>query len=192
MGTIKTTEELDRLFRNSPTYKEMKLRIDWLESLDSLNQSNLAKAKKAAYTDSQTYQQVLEDNKRMTSELSNMEYFAGITENWRTAREYNDLLDRIQTYKGRIEQLEQSIADRDAQIINLQELLAVAQAESEPIHNARGAGRKKKDYLNTDKYSKVCEMIDAKIPVKTILAEINISKSTFYRYKEEYQNSLIN
>lgn len=192
MTVIKTTDELDKMFRNSHAYKEMKLRIEWLESLDSLNQSNLAKAKKSEYAQSDTYNQVLEDNKRMVQNLSNMEYFVGITENWRSAREYNDLLDRIHTYLGKIDQLEQSIADRDMEILNLQEKLAEAQISSEPIHNARGAGRKKKDYLNKDRYSKVCKMIEEGKSAKTILAETQISKSTFYRYKEEYQNSLKN
>lgn len=190
MGTVvKTTEDLDKLFRNSHTYKEMKLRIDWLESLDSLNQSNLAKAKKTEYADSDTYKQVLEDNRRIVSELSNMEYFAGIAANWRSAREFNDLLDRIQTYKGKIDQLEESIAIRDQQIISLQEQLAKALVAREPVHNERGAGRKKKDYLNTDRFSKVCSMIDEGKSVKSILAETQISKSTFYRYKEEYQKA---
>lgn len=192
MTAIKTPEEIDKLFRNSHTYKEMKLRIEWLESLDALNQTNIAKAKKNEYLESITYKQVLEDNKRIISNLSNIEYFAGITENWRAAREYNDLLERIQTYRGKIDQLEQSIAQRDEQIINLQEELANAQVNAEPVHNARGAGRKKKDFLNTDRYLKVCNMLSEGKSVKSILSETKISKSTFYRYKEEYENTLKN
>lgn len=100
-------QQAENSFLNSATYHQMQQEIEFFKSLNKLNEINLASA-----------------NKRMCEHEGDTEYWIGITECWREAKEYDKLREEIRELKGKVEQQEQSIADRDAEIKRLQWVIA--------------------------------------------------------------------
>ncbi|MDD3414257.1 MAG: hypothetical protein PHY47_09675 [Lachnospiraceae bacterium] len=115
-------------FMHSPTYLQMKEKIIFLENINKLNDMHVASIKKSSLVVEDDVRQIYEDNKKLTSEKADIEYFVGITENWRDAMEYEKLKKEICELQGKIEQKNLSIQDRDAEIENLQERLAQKEA----------------------------------------------------------------
>lgn len=102
-------EQNDRLlknaeqeFLNSHTYIEMNERIQFLESLNRLTESELAieKSKKLQVIDN--IAQIAKDNEEMLAHHSEEEYFIGITRNWENIWEYEKLQKEINRLKGQI------------------------------------------------------------------------------------------
>ena len=111
-------------FMHSPTYLQMKEKISFLENINKLNDMHVASIKKSSLVVEDYVRQIYEDNKKLTSEKADIEYFVGITENWRDAMEYEKLKKEICELQGKIEQKNLSIQDRDAEIENLQKRIA--------------------------------------------------------------------
>lgn len=111
-------------FMHSPTYLQMKEKISFLENLNKLNDIHVASIKKRAFIVEEDIKQIYEDNKNLTSEKADIEYFIGITENWHEAREYEKLKKEICELRGKIEQKKLALQNRDMEIENLQERLA--------------------------------------------------------------------
>lgn len=111
-------------FLHSPTYLQMQEEIKFLKNLEKLNQIHLASTKAQVIKADDACRQIYEDNKRLTSEHTDRSYFIGITENWRSAQEYQELKGENASLQGKIEQKEIAIADRDAEITRLQDEIA--------------------------------------------------------------------
>lgn len=117
-------EQAEQEFLNSPTHYQMQQEIEFYKSLNKLNDINLANAKKHTMRADENLRQVYEDNKRMCEHEGDTDYWIGITECWREAKEYEKLREEIRELKGKIEQKEQAIADRDDEIRRLQWVIA--------------------------------------------------------------------
>lgn len=126
--TQKRNQELleveEHTFLHSPTYLQMKEQITFLENLIKLDEYNLVVAKKSARKIDATIQQIYDDNKRLTEEHADTEYFVGITENWHEAMEFKKLQNEVLRLQASVEQKTEAIASRDAEICRLQMLLA--------------------------------------------------------------------
>ena len=116
-------------FMHSPTYLQMKEKISFLESLNILNDAHVASIKKRAYVVEADVRQIWEDNRKLTSEKADIEYFTGITENWHEAWEYEKLKKEIYELKGKVDQKDLALKDRNMEIEKLQERLALAEKE---------------------------------------------------------------
>ena len=123
-------------FLHSPTYLQMKEELDFVKNLNKLNEIHLASVKGQLHKADDNYRQVFADNKALTSEKADMEYFVGITENWRPAREYQKLKQEVFDLQGKVEQQELSISDRDNEIHRLQMLLAEKIIEKQPLEQS--------------------------------------------------------
>lgn len=117
-------QQAENSFLNSATYHQMQQEIEFFKSLNKLNEINLASANKRVRRADERLQQIYEDNKRMCEHEGDTEYWIGITECWREAKEYDKLREEIRELKGKVEQQEQAIADRDAEIKRLQWVIA--------------------------------------------------------------------
>ena len=102
----------------------MKQELERFKSLNKLNDVHLASVKKQSISMDEHTRQIYEDNKRMCEHEADTNYWEGITENWHDAKEYEKLRDEIHELKVNLEQKEQSIADRDAEINRLQWIIA--------------------------------------------------------------------
>lgn len=123
-------EQAEQGFLNSPTYYQMQQELEFFKSLSKLNDIHLASAKKQTMRADEHLRQVYEDNKRMCEHEGDTEYWIGITECWREAKEYEKLREEIRELKGKVEQQEQSIADRDAEIHRLQMVIGEFKCEN--------------------------------------------------------------
>lgn len=123
-------------FLHSPTYLQMKEELDFVKNLNKLNEIHIASIKGQLHKADDNYRQVFIDNKALTSEKADREYFVGITENWRTAREYQKLKQEVFDLQGKVEQQELSIADRDNEIHRLQMLLAEKTIEKQRLEQS--------------------------------------------------------
>ena len=123
-------EQAEQGFLNSPTYYQMQQEIEFFKSLSKLNDIHLASAKKQTMRADEHLRQVYEDNKRMCEHEGDTEYWIGITECWREAKEYEKLREEIRELKGKVEQQEQSIADRDDEIHRLQMVVGEFKCEN--------------------------------------------------------------
>lgn len=123
-------------FLHSPTYLQMKEELDFVKNLNKLNEIHIASIKGQLHKADDNYRQVFIDNKALTSEKADREYFVGITENQRTAREYQKLKQEVFDLQGKVEQQELSIADRDNEIHRLQMLLAEKTIEKQRLEQS--------------------------------------------------------
>ena len=89
-------------FLNSHTYVEMNERIQFLESLSRLTESELAIEKTKKLQGVDNIAQIVKDNEEMLAHYSEEEYFVGITRNWKNAWECEKLQKEINRLKGQI------------------------------------------------------------------------------------------
>ena len=178
-------------FLHSPTYLQMQEEIQFLHNLQKLNDHHLASAKAQIRKADDAYRQTYEDNKRLTDEKADTDYFIGITENWRDARDYQKLKTDNAMLQGKIEQKDIAIADRDAEIERLRRELAMSKLQhgtDEPVaaamHNARGAGRKKLDANMQQKIESFRILIEKGCSRAQIMEQMGISQMTYYRYQK--------
>ena len=71
------------------------------------------------------------------------------------------------------------------QVRTLRKLLANADAR-EQKRNARGAGRKKADSKWQEGYNRFVELYKSQKSINETMEELNISRSTYFRYKKLY------
>lgn len=178
-------------FLHSPTYLQMQEEIKFLQNLQKLNDHHLASAKAQIRKADDAYRQTYNDNKRLTDEKADTEYFIGLTENWRSAQEYQKLKNDNAVLQGKIEQKDISIANRDAEIERLRHELAVIKLQhgaGQPVaaapHNVRGAGRKKLDANMQQKIESFRSLQEQGCTKMQIMEQMNISQMTYYRYQK--------
>lgn len=118
------SEQAENVFLNSPTHHQLQLELEFFKSLNKLNEIHLANAKNQTMRADEHLKQIYEDNKRMCEHHADTEYWAGITENWHEAKEYEMLREEIRELKGKITQKNQAIADCNDEIKRLQWIIA--------------------------------------------------------------------
>lgn len=182
----------ENTFLHSPTYLQMQKEIDFLKNLEKLNQRHLASTKATLHKWDEGYQQVYEDNKKFVKNYSNMEYFIGITNNWREAKEYQKLKDEICILTGKLEQKEISLSDREKEISNLQKEISLLQLSLKSASNSTNkvsVGRKKNS--ESEKHQRDIqifrELIESNKSINEIMEEMEISRATYFRYKKEIE-----
>lgn len=184
-------------FMHSPTYLQMKEEISFLKNLKVLDEYSIASANGRIRKADSTYRQVYEDNVRLTSENADRNYFVGITENFREAKEYQKLKDEIDSLNGKLEQKEFLIKNQEDEIIRLREKLSVSILEKNTNkinaiqHNARNAGRKKNSESETHKviFERFEYLMESQTSMNEIIETMGISRATYYRYKKEFINA---
>ncbi len=76
------------------------------------------------------------------------------------------------------------------QIQELQEENRKLRSQTEPIHNARGAGRKKNDAAWIKKYVEFCSLVKDGKTMADIMGKMQISRSTYFRFMRSYKEDL--
>ncbi|MGN8656295.1 hypothetical protein ACTNEQ_16165 [Blautia obeum] len=76
------------------------------------------------------------------------------------------------------------------QIQELQEENRKLRIQTEPIHNARGAGRKKNDAAWIKKYVEFCSLVKDGKTMADIMGKMQISRSTYFRFMRSYKEDL--
>lgn len=184
----------ENTFLNSPSYLQMKEQIKFLKNINELHEITIASLKKREIKDFENYRQVFLDNKKLTEEKADSEYFIGIAQNWRDANEYQKLKNENYRLQGKIEQLnitDQNKTDQINQyILRIAELTKELEKQSSTIepHNARGAGRKPMDTKMQQQLNSFQELIEAGATREQIMASLHIGKATYYRYKQHVKN----
>lgn len=134
MEALKKNTELitaeEKSFLHSPTYLQMKEQINFIEKLNELNEHHLAFQKKQTRKLDDAARLIYEDNKRLTAEKANAEYFIGMTD-YLGICDYQKKEECIRELIGKVEQRDQAIADRNAEISRLQMLLAEKEMEKQ-------------------------------------------------------------
>ena len=103
-------------------------KIGFIEALNKLNESHIKHLGSQKEKVAEAVQQVFADNKAMMEHYKEGDeenpYFIGLTENWHDAKEYMKLKSDIAELKGKVEGLETLLKDRNAEISNLQWIIA--------------------------------------------------------------------
>ena len=73
------------------------------------------------------------------------------------------------------------------QIQELQNENQRLRSQTEPVHNARGAGRKKNDAAWMKKYNAFCDLVRSGKTMSEIMDEMQISRSTYFRFLKSYK-----
>ena len=124
----KMREQAENSFLNSATYCQMMEKIGFIEALNNLNQSHIKHLESQKRKVDESIQQIYTDNKAMMEHYKEdgeeNPYFIGLTENWHEAKEYTKLKSEIADLKGKVEGLETLLKDRNAEISNLQWIIA--------------------------------------------------------------------
>ena len=128
-------------FLHSPTYIQMKEYAAFMENINKLNEYHSASLRTQIKRADDSIQQILEDNKKITSESADIDYFVGITENWHDAFEFEKLKKEIMELQGKIEQKDQSIKVRDEEISRLQLALGEKIVQEQENITRRAHGR---------------------------------------------------
>lgn len=76
------------------------------------------------------------------------------------------------------------------QIQELQEENRKLRSQTEPVHNARGAGRKKNDAAWIKKYVEFCSLVKDGKTMADIMGKMQISRSTYFRFMKSYKEDL--
>lgn len=76
------------------------------------------------------------------------------------------------------------------QIQELQEENRKLRSQTEPVHNARGAGRKKNDAAWIKKYVEFCSLVKNGKTMADIMGKMQISRSTYFRFMRSYKEDL--
>lgn len=76
------------------------------------------------------------------------------------------------------------------QIQELQEENRKLRSQTEPVHNARGAGRKKNDAAWIKKYVEFCSLVKDGKTMTDIMGKMQISRSTYFRFMKSYKEDL--
>lgn len=76
------------------------------------------------------------------------------------------------------------------QIQELQEENRKLRSQTEPVHNARGAGRKKNDAAWIKKYVEFCSLVKDGKTMANIMGKMQISRSTYFRFMKSYKEDL--
>lgn len=76
------------------------------------------------------------------------------------------------------------------QIEELQEENRKLRSQIEPVHNARGAGRKKNDAAWIKKYVEFCSLVKDGKTMVDIMGKMQISRSTYFRFLKSYKEDL--
>lgn len=76
------------------------------------------------------------------------------------------------------------------QIEELQEENRKLRSQTEPVHNARGAGRKKNDAAWIKKYVEFCSLVKDGKTMADIMGTMQISRSTYFRFMKSYKEDL--
>lgn len=107
-------------FLHSPTYLQMKEQIRFLNNRLNSLETEVAFEKGMARKQDAMVNQIFEDNKKLTSEKADEEYFVGITENYYDAWEYKKLTESNIKLSAQVETQKDCIKARDAEIERLQ------------------------------------------------------------------------
>lgn len=76
------------------------------------------------------------------------------------------------------------------QIQELQEENRKLRSQTELVHNARGAGRKKNDAAWIKKYVEFCSLVKDGKTMADIMGKMQISRSTYFRFMRSYKEDL--
>nr|UVN04263.1 MAG: hypothetical protein [Bacteriophage sp.] len=76
------------------------------------------------------------------------------------------------------------------QIQELQEENRKLRSQTELVHNARGAGRKKNDAAWIKKYVEFCSLVKDGKTMADIMGKMQISRSTYFRFMKSYKEDL--
>lgn len=76
------------------------------------------------------------------------------------------------------------------QIQELQEENRKLRSQTELVHNARGAGRKKNDAAWIKKYVEFCSLVKDEKTMADIMGKMQISRSTYFRFMKSYKEDL--
>lgn len=193
----KRNEELENAeentFLHSPTYIQMQEEIKLRTNLLKMNEWHLANVNGKFHKSNEEFKQIYEDNKKLIEHETDTEYFIGITKNWVEAWEYQKLISETSELKGRLEEREIAVLDREKEIERLQKEIAELKksqkliSEAEINHNVRNAGRKKKSESAKHKEDirVLRELIESHKTMDEIMEIMNISRTTYFRYKKE-------
>lgn len=95
-------------------------------------------------------------------------------------RENETLKQHVQTLERRL----QSAQEKNDNLIGLLE------ERPAPVHNARGAGRKKADEKWQERYRQWVNLHESQKSIKETCEEMSISRATHYRYLRQYESDM--
>lgn len=92
--------------------------------------------------------------------------------------------------QNQIKRLEEQNKALEQKNKRLQEENRKLRSQTEPVHNARGAGRKKNDAAWIKKYVEFCSLVKDGKTMADIMGTMQISRSTYFRFMKSYKEDL--
>lgn len=125
------TSEKEEQYLGSATYSQMKQKVEMYQACERLAELHLESKLKSMHRSETSVQQVYTDNKAMVKHFDkeDAEYFVGITNNTKTATDFNRLQQELDNFKGIEEAYKFLLEDRDTVI---RELISKISAQTVP------------------------------------------------------------
>lgn len=120
----KMREKGEESFLNSPTYIQMKEKIDFLEKCNKLSEIGRVNAEGRCKRFSELDRKLYEDNKTFLEHNGDSEYFIGIIECYKEINEVHKYKNEAKSLEGRIQGYKDIIVERDEEIKRLQSVIA--------------------------------------------------------------------
>lgn len=133
-------------FLNSPTFIQMKDRIDFLDNCNKLSEIARVNAEGRFNKFSESDRKLYEDNKAFLEHEGDSDYFIGITECHRELYEIHKYKDEVKSLEGKIKGYKEIISERDKEIERLQGVNAELK-HKQPTTTALSPDSKLKDRL---------------------------------------------
>lgn len=125
----------------------------------------------------QAYQRINELETAADEKFMKSSYYKQLTMDLEIAKESN------KTMQYKLELLQDKIQMLQDQIEKKEHFTEV------PKHNARNAGRKKADEKWVASFNQFIELYEYPKKINEIMEEMNISRTTYYRYKKLYEDT---
>lgn len=106
---------------------------------------------------------------------------------------YRQIKDENERLSKNIEFLERRLSratkKNDQQVALLEQLQQQIEQMAAPVHNARGAGRKKADEKWVEGFGSFIRCYESQKSITETMQELGISRATYYRYKKLYNET---
>lgn len=128
------TERAEESFLNSPTYRQMQMRMEFLEASLKSKEEHVKSMGGLRFRAAEAARQVYEDNQKLVEDAGNSEYFVGITRGTDGQGDQEGVRETVDDLKGRLEAANDLLAERDGEIERLRGNVADLEARLRQGH----------------------------------------------------------
>lgn len=155
---------------------------------DLIHHKMLAYELEAAHSDCRRLKfankQLQEDNEVLQQKVEDLEHSA--------EERHKETIEAYKTMSEMRDKHEKEFTKSQRKIWKLEDENKKLQERSENLKNPRGAGRKKNDDKQKEKYKMFSDFVRAGISMENIMETMQISRSTYFRFLKRYKEDCMN